>query len=175
MSVERLRDALLDPSTYPHAPDRVELIQTHISLVAIVPPRVYKIKKPVDLGFLDFTTLERRKHYCEREVALNRRLCAGVYEAVVPVVDTATGLRVDPSEAEWAEQSNGESPADWAVRMRYMDPSMFVDRQLREGRLPDDAVDRVTDTLCTFYREQSSTPEIAAEGWIDRIDRKSVV
>jgi len=168
-SVERLRDALTDPSTYPHAPDRVELIQTHISLVAIVPPRVYKIKKPVDLGFLDFTTQERRKHFCEREVALNRRLCAGVYEAVVPVVDTADGLRVDPNEEAQPTPSRTEAPVDWAVRMRYMEPSLFLDRRLREGRLPDNAIDRVTDTLCAFYREQSSTPDIAAEGWIDRI------
>ena len=64
---------LTDPGIYPHAVDRVELVETHISWVFLAGDRVYKVKKPVDLGFLDFGTLERRRFFCEEEVRLNRR------------------------------------------------------------------------------------------------------
>ncbi|HET7290015.1 MAG TPA: phosphotransferase, partial [Thermodesulfobacteriota bacterium] len=77
-----LIDFLLESSSYPHNPPGVTHLQTHISDVFIAPPFVYKVKKPVDLGFLDFSTLEKRKHFCHIEVELNRRLCPGVYLGV---------------------------------------------------------------------------------------------
>ena len=81
---------LEDADSYPHTPERVEIVQTHISYVALVPPFVYKVKKPVDFGFLDFSTLEQRRHFCEEEVRLNRRLCADTYEGVVPIRRSCT-------------------------------------------------------------------------------------
>src|ERR1044072_8725271 len=80
--------ALRDPAVYPHPVDRVELVETHISWVFLTGDRVYKVKKPVDLGFLDFTTLERRRFFCEEEVRLNRRLTHEVYLGVVEVCGT---------------------------------------------------------------------------------------
>src|SRR6476469_11102553 len=77
--------ALRDPAVYPHPVDRVELVETHISWVFLAGERVYKVKKPVDLGFLDFTTLARRRHFCHEEVRLNRRLAPSVYRGVVQV------------------------------------------------------------------------------------------
>jgi aminoglycoside phosphotransferase family enzyme len=71
----KLIQFLLNPFSYPHKTRNVKHIQTHISDVFIAPPFVYKVKKPVDFGFLDFTTLKKRKLYCEKEVDLNRRLC----------------------------------------------------------------------------------------------------
>ena len=65
-SIKTLQDALSTPSAYPHEPEQIRFEQTHISLVALAPPWVYKIKKPVSLAFLDFSTLERRRHGCER-------------------------------------------------------------------------------------------------------------
>jgi aminoglycoside phosphotransferase family enzyme len=70
--------ALRRPEAYPHPVDRVEVIETHISWVFLAGERVYKVKKPVDLGFLNFTTLERRRYFCGEEVRLNRRLTEGV-------------------------------------------------------------------------------------------------
>ena len=179
--VERLRDALHDPSTYPHAPESIEIVQTHISLVALVPPRVYKIKKPLDLGFLDFRERADRKHFCEREVRLNRRLCRGVYEGVVPVIDTEDGLRLDPEDASLdpeaddpqapvvASPPGGQTVVDWAVRMRYMEPTHFLHRRIQRGRVPDGAVDRISDALCSFYAEQSPSAEVAEAGWVESI------
>src|SRR4030067_3244730 len=77
--------ALLDPRAYPEPPQRVELVQTQISYVFLAGDYVYKIKKPVDMGCLDYTTLEKRLYYCRKEVELNRRLCADAYLGVVPI------------------------------------------------------------------------------------------
>jgi aminoglycoside phosphotransferase family enzyme/predicted kinase len=161
-SPSALRAALTDPATYPHAPERIELEQTHISLVALVPPWVYKIKKPVEMGFLDFSTLEKRRAYCEQEVRLNSRLCADTYVDVVPLVETGDGLRVDPPDAEGPV-------VEYAVKMRYLEPSAFLDAQLDRGDAGVEAIDRVAETLCAFYAERTSTPEVAAAGWIDRL------
>lgn len=81
----KLIQALLDPKVYPEPPERVELAQTQISYVFLAGEYVYKIKKPVDMGFLDYTTLEKRLYYCRKEVELNRRLCADTYLGVVPI------------------------------------------------------------------------------------------
>lgn len=161
-SVQTLRDALSDPAAYPYDPDRIEIEQTHISLVALAPPWVYKIKKPVDLGFLDFTTLERRRHFCEEEVRLNARLCPNTYEGVVPIVATDDGLRVEGTPAD------GEV-VEVAVKMRYLDHEQCLDARLERGVSPQHDIDRVARRLCSFYEERSSTPEVAAAGWIERL------
>jgi len=80
-----LTDFLLKTSSYPHHPESVEHIQTHASDVFIASPYVYKVKKPVDFGFLDFTTLEKRKYYLEQELVLNRRLTSGIYLEVLEI------------------------------------------------------------------------------------------
>jgi aminoglycoside phosphotransferase family enzyme/predicted kinase len=158
-SLPALSNLLSDPSIYPHAPDEVHLQHTHISVVALVPPWVYKVKKPVDLGFLDFSTLEQRRLYCEQEVQLNSRLCDDTYEAVVPLVRTDDRLRVDPPES-----TSGEV-VEYAVKMRYLPAEHFLDAQLDRGEAGVSAIDRVARTLCAFYQSQSSTPEVAEAGW----------
>ena len=78
-------DDLQDPASLPDRTERVSVVQTHISVVFVADEFVYKVKKPVDFGFLDFSTLEKRKYYCGREVELNRRLSDGIYIDVLPV------------------------------------------------------------------------------------------
>ena len=85
MTHPKLVEAMSKPDFYPHRPASVELVQTHISFVFIAGERVYKVKKAVDFGFLDFTTLEKRKHYCEEELRLNRRLAPEVYLEVAEI------------------------------------------------------------------------------------------
>ncbi|HRT71108.1 MAG TPA: hypothetical protein P5308_07095, partial [Syntrophales bacterium] len=80
-----LVEAMADPRFYPHRPDRVELVQTHISYIFIAGDLVFKVKKAVDFGFLDFTTLEKRRYYCQEELRLNRRLAPEAYLEVVAV------------------------------------------------------------------------------------------
>ena len=81
----QLVEALLDPGAYPHGTRTVEMVETHISFIFFAGDFVYKVKKPVNYGFLDFTTLEKRRHFCRREVELNRRICPEVYLGVEDV------------------------------------------------------------------------------------------
>src|SRR3990172_13006404 len=103
-------EALLSPDAYPHPVDGVELRQTHISYVFLAGDFVYKIKKPLDLGFLDYSTLEKRRHYCEEEVRLNRRLCGGTYLGVVPVAIVDGETKIDAKGAA----------VEYAVKMRRL-------------------------------------------------------
>src|SRR6266446_1966122 len=100
MNVDSLLELLSQPESYPDAVQRVSVCQTHISLVLLTEQHAYKVKKPVQLGFLDFSTVERRRHYCEEEVRLNRRLAPDVYLGVVPI--TAAGVEKPGEVVEWA-------------------------------------------------------------------------
>src|SRR4030088_3191308 len=82
---EELITFLLDPLSYPCPPKRIRLVQTHASYVFLSFPYVYKVKKEVNFGFLDFSSLENRRYYSEREVVLNRRLCPEIYLGVIPI------------------------------------------------------------------------------------------
>src|SRR4029450_6985801 len=101
---------LESPETYPHGPTEVRVIQTHISWVFITSPFVFKVKKPVNLGFLDFSTLDKRRYFCQREVELNKRVGAEIYLGVVPIYTTACSLSFE-EHAEIAE---------YAVKMREL-------------------------------------------------------
>ncbi len=98
----------LKKESFPIKPKELTVIQTHISYVFVVDETVYKIKKPVNFGFLDFTTLELRKLYCEKEVELNRRLCPDIYLGVVPISQTSEGYKLENSEniVEYAVKMN---------------------------------------------------------------------
>ncbi|MFV2082828.1 MAG: hypothetical protein ACC669_13340, partial [bacterium] len=89
---ERIIAELSKPEAYPHKVSEVKVIQTHISVVFITDERVYKVKKPVDFGFLDFTTLAERRHFCREELALNRRLSPEIYLDVIPVTEESGAL-----------------------------------------------------------------------------------
>ena len=91
MTHPKLVDSLTKAGFYPHGPSSVELIQTHISYIFIAGEYVYKVKKDVDFGFLDFTTLEKRKYYCEEELRLNRRLAPDIYLYVMPIYEDGHG------------------------------------------------------------------------------------
>jgi len=86
--------ALLKPQAYPDKPQKIELVQTQMSFIFLAGKYVYKIKKPVNLGYLDYTTLEKRHFFCQQELELNRRLCPGAYLAVVSIVEEKGGLRM---------------------------------------------------------------------------------
>src|SRR5687767_7818884 len=93
-------EQLLDPAAYPHAVASPRLLETHISWVILTGPFAYKIKKPVRYDFLDASTLDLRKQYCEEELRLNRRLAADLYLDVVPIAVVDGRLRVNVSGVE---------------------------------------------------------------------------
>ncbi len=120
-----LVQSLLRPEAYPHRPRRVRLVETHISYVFLAGPYAYKVKKPVDFGFLDYSTLEKRRYFCEEEVRLNRELCPDTHLGVVPITRTADGFAVG---------GDGEA-VEYAVLMRRLPEARMLDRLVRRGRV----------------------------------------
>src|SRR5258706_14611536 len=92
--LERLMEQLQEPAAYPHPVESVRLVQTHVSCVFLTGEYAYKVKKPVDFGFLNYQTLEQRRHYCEEELRLNRRLCPDLYLKALPITVQAGRLKI---------------------------------------------------------------------------------
>jgi aminoglycoside phosphotransferase family enzyme/predicted kinase len=155
-----LRDRLAkDP--YFSAAGGVEVIETHASWVFLTKHEVYKIKKPVDLGFLDFSTLEKRRAACAAELALNARLAPDVYLNVVPVHEHANGrVTVDPAST----LPDSGRVIDWAVRMRRLSDRERADQMLAAGTLSTARVDWLARTIARFHASASSAvaPNLAA-------------
>ena len=156
---EQLLPFLLNPQSYPHQPRTVRLMQTHASFVFLAPPFVYKVKKPVNFGFLNFSTLEKRRHFCEREVALNRRLSPNIYLGVVPI-STREG-RFTFGE--------GDEVVEYAVQMRRLANGYFLDQLLERGELSPGDLDRIAVALKEFYLAQHPTEEVELWGRIVRL------
>ncbi|MFQ5507746.1 MAG: AAA family ATPase [Leptospirillia bacterium] len=136
-----LIEGLLGATAYPHPVQDIILRETHISWVLLTGPFVYKLKKPVDFGFLDYTTLERRRHFCEEEVRLNRRFAPDLYLGVVPVTGRPDAPHMD----------GDGTPIEYAVKMRQFDEAMQLDRVLARGELTGDHIDGLARHLAAFH------------------------
>ncbi len=136
-------ERLLAPGAYPHPAGRIELLETHISWVLLAGDYAYKIKKPVSLGFVDFSTLESRRFYCGEELRLNRRTAPELYLAVVPV----TGTPENPS-------MDGKGEAfEYAVKMRRFPQEALLDRVAKAGQLTSAQVEAFARTVARFHGE----------------------
>ena len=135
--------ALLDPAAYGHPCGDIRLVETHISWLLLTGDYAYKIKKPVDFGFLDFSTLARRKHFCEEEIRLNGRLAPQIYLQVVSIREDAEGLHVD---------GDGEV-REYAVKMRQFDNDGLFDRLIQRGRLSREIITDTARRLARFHNE----------------------
>jgi hypothetical protein len=168
-SLDALKAFLSNPAafaTLPGAdapPDDVTLRQTHISLVALAGDHVVKIKKPVDFGFLDFSTLAKRRARCHDEVRLNRRLCPAIYRGVVPLhAEGETFVFGDPvPEGE----APARAPVEWAVVMDRLPRAGFLDHRLATGDATPADIDRLADRLADFYARQDADAHVAEAGW----------
>lgn len=149
-----LIQALLDPRAYPEPTARVELVQTHISYVFLTDRFAYKVKKPVDLGFLNFTTLRRRHHYLHEELVLNRRLCPEIYLAVEPIVANYGKVEV-----------GGKGHAvEYALKMVRMPQDRMMDEVADRGELHGGIMDRIIERLVPFYENAATGPRINKYG-----------
>jgi len=147
-------DALRDPAAYPHpVAEPVDVLETHASWVVLAGDFAYKIKKPVDLGFLDFSTLERRLHFCREELRLNRRLAPALYEALVAIVGP-------PERARIAGEAELDAALEVAVRMRRFPQSMLLSEVARRGELAASAIDALAARIARFHGEV----DVAAPG-----------
>lgn len=161
MELPRLIEVLTDPAAYPYAVATIEVRQTHISAVFLAGHYVYKVKKPVAPGFLDFTTLERRLHYCQEEVRLNRRLAPDVYLGVVPIVKTQGGVRIE----------GDGNVLEWAVKMRRLPDESTLLQRVRSGGADANLVEAVARRIAAFHREAESSERIGSFGRFDSVAR----
>jgi aminoglycoside phosphotransferase family enzyme len=154
-----LIEALLDPRAYPDPPQKVELAQTQISYILFAGEYVYKIKKPVDMSFLDYTTLEKRLFYCQREVELNRRLCTDTYLGVVPITK---------QEGRYAIERKGV-PVEYAVKMRRLPADAMMDALLAKNKVTPEMLKMVAKTIADFHKKAATSEEISQTGGIEAV------
>lgn len=152
---------LLDEKNYPHPVEYVELIQTHISYVILAGDFVYKFKKPVDFRFLNFTSLDRRKFYCEEELRLNRRLCPKIYLDTVAVCKGAGGFAWD----------RAGQPVEYAVKMRRLAEDRMMGRVIARGELQQGDILRITDKLIPFYETADRSGRVRGYGDVGAVAR----
>jgi hypothetical protein len=146
--------ALLRPGAYPHPVQRVELRQTHISFVLLAGDYAYKVKKAVDFGFLDYSTLAKRRFYCRQEVALNSRLCSGTYLGVVPIREEAGRITI----------AGAGRTVEYAVQMRRLPAERMMDRLLAEGLVTEEMVRNLARVLAGFHARAETNARIATIG-----------
>lgn len=152
---QRFLRSLLKPAAYPESTSAVELVQTHISYIFLTDGYAYKVKKPVDFGFLNFSTLDRRRFYCDEEVRLNRRLCPSLYLGVVELRETASGGAAFSGEGRIV---------DYAVKMRRLPADRMLDRLLAAGKVGNNEVRTLARAVADFHLHAERNDEIASFG-----------
>jgi aminoglycoside phosphotransferase family enzyme len=146
-------DALLKPETYPQNGGKIELIQTHISFVFLTKKYVYKVKKAVNFGFLDFSTLEKRCAFCEKELELNRRLCPQIYLEVVPINKSST-IKI---------KGDGET-VEYALKMKRLPQERIMTVLLKKNKVDKKTIDKIAEIVAEFHSKAQTNSEISQFG-----------
>jgi len=157
MNQLKMIDDLMHPSAYPEAPKNITLAQTHISTVFIGDKFVYKIKKPVNFGFLDFSTLQKRKYYCNKEVELNSRFSDDVYLGVHTVTFDGTRHVID---------GKGKI-VDYAVKIRRLSDEDILKSRFKKGNVTPKDIKRIGEAIASFHKISSRSNEIDKYGKLD--------
>lgn len=152
-------ESLLDPSAYPVQTRTVELIQTHVSWLFLTETHVFKLKKPVNFGFLDFSTLDLRRFYCHEEIRLNRRLCSDIYEQVIELHETVSGASFVDSGAV----------IEYAVMMKRLPSDRMLDRLVDDGTVSVEDIKIVALAISNFHANAATSPYISGFGSLEQI------
>lgn len=150
----RLVHALRNPDIYPHPVSEIQIVETHISTVLLTGHYAYKLKKPINFGFIDFSTAERRKQFCEEELRLNRRLAPNLYLDVVGIGGSLNRPVLGISE-----------PWEFMVKMRQFDQKGLLSVLARDKRLEPRHIDAITEQMARFHSRAKSAG--ADEKWGD--------
>jgi uncharacterized protein len=159
----KLLENLKDPSLYGNKIKKVKILQTHISYVVLTGKYAYKIKKPVNYGFLDFSNIEKRKYYCEEELRLNRRLCPEIYIDIVTI-----------NENNGILQINGDGKIiDYAVKMKEFPQKSIMTNLLDQEKIDEEVIDKICDILTDFYKNSEHSDDIDTYGTIKTIKKNT--
>jgi hypothetical protein len=146
-------DALLTPESYQEDPGKIELIQTHISFVFLTKNFVYKVKKAVNFGFLDFSTLEKRRLFCEKELVINRRLCPEIYLEVLPI-NKSNIIKINGS---------GET-VEFALKMKRLPQEKIMTTLLKENKVDNKTIEQLSKIIAQFHSNAQTNSEIDQYG-----------
>jgi hypothetical protein len=161
-------DALLKPEAYSKDPGKIELIQTHISFVFLTKEFVYKVKKAVNFGFLDFSTLEKRRLFCQKELELNRRLCPDIYLTVVPINKSRT-IKIE----------GGGETIEYALKMKRLPQEAIMTRLLDGHKVDKQTINELARTIAVFHSKAQTggeindfgSPKIIKINWDENFDQ----
>ncbi len=151
--------ALMGPEPYPKSVKRIRMLETHVSYLFFTGETVYKVKKPVDYGFLDFTTLEKRHFYCLQEVALNSRISPHVYLGVVPICEQDDSFKIE----------GGGTTVEYAVKMRQLRRKQALNELLQDDQVSEDDIRRVALKIAHFHKEAATSPDITKLGDLNAV------
>ncbi|MBI5748569.1 MAG: hypothetical protein HZA00_05535 [Nitrospinae bacterium] len=159
MDSSTLLKFMLNPDTYPFKPEKVDMLQTHISYLFIAGEYVYKVKKPVNFGFLDYSILEKRKFYCGQEIKLNSRLSPEIYLGVSEIVSDKSILSLD---------GKGEIE-EYAIKMRRLPPDMMMDRMIFDKKIDRAIIKKIANKIAAFHQSADVNSDISKFGDIEII------
>jgi len=151
--------ALLDSGAYPDRPAVVELLQTQMSFIFLAGGYAYKTKKPVNLGYLDYTTLEKREHFCRQELELNRRLCPAAYLDVLPITESPGGIQLGGTG----------KVIEYAVKMKQLPRGRMMDLLLTRDLVTPAMLEQVAGLMADFHGRAATNPAISAYGSLDGV------
>mgnify|MGYP001045519717 FL=1 len=155
-----LIQAMLDPAFYPHpAQDPIQLIQTHISYILLTGDYAYKVKKPLDFGFLNFTTLDQRRHFCQEELRMNQRGAPGLYLQVLPIFQTNGHFQFNGS---------GEL-VEYALQMRQFPQEQLFSNLFERGELTPALMEELGRVVAMFHAQAETNDYIRSFGRPERV------
>lgn len=169
--LEKLTTAMQQKDFYPHAVTAIQHIETHISTLFLTGDFVYKIKKPVDFGFLNFTELTDRKHYCEEELRINRRTAPSLYLEIVPLYANSQGFSL-------TQLSHDDIIIEYAVKMRQFDTQQQFDLLLEQHAISLKDIEDLAAEIATFHSHAEhaalenpwGTPDLLLEPCLENLD-----
>jgi len=165
VSLPPLIRRMLEPGFYPHpTADPISLIETHISYVLLTGTYAYKVKKPVNLGFLDFGTLRQREHFCIEELRLNRRGAPGLCLDVLPVSGSA-------GDSNGFHLGGPGTPVEYVLKMRQFPQDARLNQMLSSGLLNEALVDRLARTVARYHQSAAVNEHISSFGQPERVRR----
>ncbi len=148
-------DALLTPQAYSENPGKIELIQTHISFVFVTDNFVYKMKKAVNFGFLDFSTIEKRQFFCKKELVLNRRLCPDVYLKVLPI-----------KKSNVIKINGSGKTVEYVLKMKRLPQEKIMTTLLKDNKVDDKTIDKLAKIIAEFHSKAETNDKINEYGSI---------
>lgn len=151
MDLLSLIDQLSSNDLYPHPVEVITTIETHISIVFLTGQYAYKLKKPVNFGFLDFSTLTQRKKFCQLELQLNKRTAPEIYLDVCPLYLNDDKISFSPSKEE-------DEPVEYLVKMNQFEPNFVLGRFLREHTLTTGQIEDLATQIANFHLQAQACP-----------------